>query len=171
MSYQEYIPQGNNSNKRWPIVLLLVIYIAMILGMMMTSCSSVKPIVAPPVTTSNTHVVTHDTVMMTDSVYIYENTIIREADSTALAELGLEMEDLRRSWIIQTTSLQREIHSLQMANSDTTYITDTIWQPYEVEKIVETEASLNAWQQIRLAIGNMAIIFFLIWLVVKFKKI
>lgn len=149
------------------LTLLVIVFWIMMSLLVLSSCSTAKNI--EPISATNRYEVTHDTIYQIDSIYVSTHTIIREADSTALAAMGIQMSDMRKSWIIKEESLQREIHSLKSRSSDTTYITDTLWQPYEVEKIVETEASLNAWQKIRIAIGNIAIIAALVWLAVKLR--
>lgn len=149
------------------LTLLVIVFWIMMSLLVLSSCSTAKNI--EPISATNRYEVTHDTIYQIDSIYVSTHTIIREADSAALAAMGIQMSDMQKSWIIKEESLQREIHSLKSLSSDTTYITDTIWQPYEVEKIVETEASLNAWQKIRIAIGNIAIIAALVWLAVKLR--
>lgn len=149
------------------LTLLVIVFWLMMFLLVLSSCSTSKNI--GPIAATNRYEVTHDTIYQIDSIYVSTRTIIREADSAALAALGIQMSDMRKSWIIKEESLQREIHSLKSRSSDTTYITDTLWQPYEVEKVVETEASLNAWQKTRIAIGNIAIIAALVWLAVKLR--
>lgn len=149
------------------LTLLVIVFWLMMFLLVLSSCSTSKNI--GPISATNRYEVTHDTIYQIDSIYVSTHTIIREADSASLAAMGIQMSDMKKSWIIKEESLQREIHSLKSRSSDTTYITDTIWQPYEVEKVVETEASLNAWQKARIAIGNIAIIAALVWLAVKLR--
>lgn len=149
------------------LTLLVIVFWIMMSLLVLSSCSTAKNI--GPISATNRYEVTHDTIYQIDSVYVSTHTIIREADSAALAAMGIQMSDMQKSWIIKEESLRREIHALKSRSSDTTYITDTLWQPYEVEKIVETEASLNAWQKTRIAIGNIAIIAALVWLAVKLR--
>lgn len=151
------------------LTLLVIVFWIMMSLLVLSSCSTAKNI--GPISATNRYEVTHDTIYQIDSVYVSTHTIIREADSAALAAMGIQMSDMQKSWIIKEESLRREIHALKSRSSDTTYITDTLWQPYEVEKIVETEASLNAWQKTRIAIGNIAIIAALVWLAVKLRII
>lgn len=149
------------------LTLLVIVFWIMMFLLVLSSCSTSKNI--GPISATNRYEVTHDTIYQIDSIYVSTHTIIREADSSALAAMGIQMSDMRKSWIIKEESLRREIHSLKSRSSDTTYITDTLWLPYEVEKVVETEASLNAWQKTRIAIGNIAIIAALVWLAVKLR--
>lgn len=150
------------------LTLVVIVFWILMSLLVLSSCSATKKI-AQPSSSTHRYEVSRDTIYQIDSIYVSTHTIIREADSSALAEMGIQLNSMNSSWIIKVESLQKEIHSLKSRSCDTTYITDTIWQPYEVEKIVETEASLNAWQQTRIAIGNIAIIAALVWLVVKIR--
>lgn len=150
------------------LTLVVIVFWILMSLLVLSSCSATNKI-AQPSSSTHRYEVSRDTIYQIDSIYVSTHTIIREADSSALAEMGIQLNNMNSSWIIKVESLQKEIHSLKSRSCDTTYITDTIWQPYEVEKIVETEASLNAWQQTRIAIGNIAIIAALVWLVVKIR--
>ena len=149
------------------LTLLVIVFWLMMFLLVLSSCSTAKNI--GPISATNRYEVTHDIIYQIDSIYVSKHTIIREADSAALAAMGIQMSEMQKSWIIKEESLQREIHSLKTLSSDTIYITDTLWLPYEVEKVVETEASLNAWQKTRISIGNIAIIAALVWLAVKLR--
>ena len=109
----------------------MIVFWLMMFLLVLSSCSTSKNIGL--ISATNRYEVTHDTIYQIDSIYVSKHTIIREADSAALAAMGIQMSDMQKSWIIKEESLQREIHSLKSRSSDTTYITDTIWQPYEVE--------------------------------------
>lgn len=150
------------------LTLVVIVFWLIMALLVLSSCSSTREI-AHPSSSTQRYEVSRDTIYQRDSIYVSTHTIIREADSSALAAMGIQLNNMNRSWIIKVESLQREIHSLQSSSSDTIYITDTIWQPYEVEKIVE--ASLSIWQQIRITIGNIAIVFILAWLAIKCKII
>ena len=114
------------------LTLVVIVFLIMMSPLVLSSCSATHEI-AQPSSSTQRYEVSRDTIYQIDSIYVSTHTIIREADSAALAAMGIQMSDMQKSWIIKEESLQREIHSLKSRSSDTTYITDTIWQPYEVE--------------------------------------
>lgn len=151
------------------LTLLVIVFWLMMFLLVLSSCSTSKNI--GPISATNRYEVTHDTIYQIDSIYVSKNTIIREADSAALAAMGIQMSDMQKSWIIKEESLQREIHSLKSRSSDTTYITDTLWYPYEVEKIVEVPAKLTWHEEMFVAIGRctlIAALCFIVFIILKY---
>lgn len=152
------------------LTLLVIVFWIMMSLLVLSSCSTAKNI--EPISATNRYEVTHDTIYQIDSIYVSTHTIIREADSAALAAMGIQMSDMQKSWIIKEESLQREIHSLKSRSSDTTYITDTLWQPYEVEKIVEVPAKLTWHEEMFVVIGKytlIAALILIVFIILKYR--
>jgi len=94
-----------------------------------------------PIETTHTIYQNHtDTVREKDSVHIETNTIIREADSAMVAQLGLKLKDNERAILILRNQLQRIISEKEQHSTDTVIERDTVPVPYPVP------AQLSKWQ-------------------------
>ena len=123
------------------IVLLLIA--ALVLG----ACRSVKYV---PVVEKHTEYASHtDSIIHKDTLEIREQTIIREVDSATMANYGIELKNMQRAWLIQTSRLQKQISDLQSAKRDTFYREDTIRVPVPVErklsKAERTYITIGKW--------------------------
>ena len=105
-----------------------------------------------PVT--NTHELHHyhnDTIKQTDTVQNERTTIIRELDSAAMAQYGIELRNAERAWLVLQKDMERRISELMSASKDTIIHRDTIRVPYPVER------QLSKWERI-LRGGNVFLI-------------
>ena len=75
-----------------------------------------------------------DTIRETDSVIHEKETIIREADSALVAELGLKLKENEKAILILKRELERQKHEVSEHKTDTVIERDTIPMPYPVEK-------------------------------------
>lgn len=125
-----------------------------------------------PVETTHTIYQNHtDTVRERDSVHTETNTIIREADSAMVAQLGLKLKDNERVILILRNELQRVISEKEQHSTDTVHETDSIQVPYPVP------AQLSRWQSFccdygKLMLGGtiLAIVLFIIYVIRFIKK-
>lgn len=86
---------------------------------------------------------TTDTVMLHDSILHERNTIIREADSAMLSELGIRLQQGERAILVLRKELERALSQKKEITHDTIIKTDSIRVPYPVEK------KLTKWQQVK----------------------
>lgn len=109
----------------------LVVWIGAIFGFL-CSCQSVRYV---PVESVRTEYRNHtDTVIKTDSVIHEKETIIREADSTTLAKLGLQLKENERALLILQRELERQKSAHQEHRTDTIIVCDSVDVPVLVEK-------------------------------------
>lgn len=114
------------------------------------SCRSVKYV---PVETVRTEYVHHtDTVRQTDSVYHEKETIIREADSAMVSDLGLKLKENERAILVLKRELAREKNQKEEHKTDTIIKVDSVSVPYPVEK------ELSRWQQTKQDWGGWAML-------------
>lgn len=92
---------------------------------------------------------TTDTVMMHDSILRERNTIIREADSAMLSELGIRLQQGERAILVLRKELERALSQQKEITHDTIIKTDSIRVPYPVEK------KLTKWQQLKIGAGEI----------------
>lgn len=92
---------------------------------------------------------TTDTVMLHDSVLRERNTIIREADSAMLSELGIRLQQGERAILVLRKELERALSQQKEITHDTIIKTDSIRVPYPVEK------KLTKWQQLKIGAGEI----------------
>lgn len=92
---------------------------------------------------------TMDTVMMHDSILRERNTIIREADSAMLSELGIRLQQGERAILVLRKELERALSQQKEITHDTIIKTDSIRVPYPVEK------KLTKWQQLKIGAGEI----------------
>lgn len=149
-------------------ILYPIIFIALVL--LFQGCKSVEYVPVETVKTEYVH--RTDTLKQVDSVYTEKETIIREADSTAIAELGLKLKDNEKAFLILKKELEKKTSNEYKSKTDTVIIEDTIKVPYPVEK------KLSKWQTIKMDIGGYFIfitaffvIVIVVWLILKFKKV
>ena len=122
------------------------------------SCSTTKYV---PVQQKHTeHHLHTDTVKERDSIHTENMTIIREVDSAAMAKYGIQMESNQVAWLILQREMEQKLQELEhmTANRDTVH--DSIPVPYPVETVKEVAAELSWWQNLRIWIGNVALMIF-----------
>ena len=111
---------------------------------------------------------TTDTVMMRDSILRERNTIIREADSSMLADLGIRLQQGERAILVLRKELERALSQQKEVVHDTIVKLDSIRVAYPVEK------QLTKWQQFKQDVASwlFAIIVALViaWLWSRYKR-
>lgn len=117
---------------------------------LLCSCST-KYVAVPEYHYENHH--TTDTIIQRDSILKENNTVIREADSTMLAELGIKIKSGERAILVLRKELERVLSQQKEAKHDTVIKRDSIRVPYPVEK------SLSSWQKLQIKAG--AVVLFL----------
>lgn len=109
---------------------------------------------------------TTDTITLHDSVLRENKTIIREADSAMLADLGIRLQQGERAILVLRKELERALSQQKEVKHDTVVQRDTIRVPYPIEK------QLSRWESLKLKAGGylfavliVAVLWFLIvWL-------
>ena len=122
----------------------LVGFICLVLMVFCTGCA--QRVVTVPEYHYESHNTT-DTVMLHDSILRENNTIIREADSTMLSELGIRLKQGERAILVLRKELERALSQQKEVTHDTVIKTDSIRVPYPVEK------PLSLWQKFTQGIG------------------
>lgn len=111
---------------------------------------------------------TTDTIMMRDSILRERNTIIREADSSMLADLGIRLQQGERAILVLRKELERALNQQREVVHDTVVQRDSIRVAYPVEK------QLTKWQQFKQDVASwlFAIIVALViaWLGSRYKR-
>lgn len=128
------------------IFILMWAVIFTIIFVSIVGCRTVyKPYPVPEIHTE--HHYHTDSVNHTDSVIDYQTTIIREVDSTTMAQYGIRLAQAEKAWLIQSDKLYREIEILRTSKRDSIFIHDSIHVPYPVDVIREVEKPLKQWQK------------------------
>lgn len=117
---------------------------------LLSGCKAPQTIYVPVRTTDSTADVHHDTQREKDSIIIERNTIIREADSALLAQLGImgvKVADNERLLLVLQQELTQKSQQLNQSKSDTVtkYEYEEVPMPYPVEK--EVVKPLTWWQR------------------------
>ena len=141
--------------KAWVLLAMVAIFTTL------QGCKTAQPVYVPVLATDSTATASHDTQREKDSVIIERNTIIREADSSLLAELGIlgvKVSDNERLILVLQKELLQKTQQLEHTKSDTVtkYEYKEIPVPYPVEK--EVEKPLTKWQQFCMSAGKVALI-------------
>lgn len=108
-----------------------------------------------------------DTVNKIDTLISEKETIIREADSSLVVKLGLQLKANEKAILILQRELEKQISKESEYKTGTVIKTDSIPVPYPVER------KLTKWEQTKIAWGGEAIIavvivfFIIIWLIAK----
>ena len=99
------------------------------------------------------------------TTYTERKTIIRELDSAAMAQYGIQLRNAERAWLVQNREMESRLRELEHLTANRDTVRDSI--PYPVEVIKEVPAELNWWQRLKMKVGGAAIVLcllaFLIW--------
>lgn len=112
---------------------------------------------------------TTDTIMMRDSILRERNTIIREADSSTLADLGIRLQQGERAILVLRKELEYALRHQREVVHDTIVKVDSIRVAYPVEK------QLTKWQQFKQDVASwffaiiVALVIACLWLRYKRK--
>ena len=117
----------------------------------LTSCTTTKVVTVPEV--HEQHHWHTDSVIKRDSVIHDRQTTIRELDSAAMAQYGIQLKQNEKAWMVSVAELRREVERLESMTADRDTVRDSIPVPYPVEKIVPAE--LSWWQQARIHLANI----------------
>lgn len=135
---------------------------ALLICALFGSCTTTKYV---PITEQHTEHHWHtDSVKERDSIHTENTTIIREVDSAAMAKYGIQMQNNQRAWLVLQREMENRLRELEHMTATHDTIHDSI--PCPVEVIKEVPAKLTWWQQTRLHIINMLMMFGIIWLIV-----
>lgn len=127
--------------------------IAIIVGMLLSGCTTPKVITVPEVHHEYHH--TSDTVYKVDSIKSEKKTTIRELDSAAMAKYGIQLKNAEKAWLIETNELKFELNRLKEYFGSVAERVDSIPVPYPVEKKVPAE--INGWQWFQIWAGRIAL--------------
>ena len=117
----------------------------------LTSCTTTKVVTVPEV--HEQHHWHTDSVIKRDSVIHDRQTTIRELDSAAMAQYGIQLKQNEKAWMVSVAELRREVERLESMTADRDTVRDSVSVPYPVEKIVPAE--LSWWQQARIHLANI----------------
>ena len=117
----------------------------------LTSCTTTRVVPVPEV--HEQHHWHTDSVIKRDSVIHDRQTTIRELDSAAMAQYGIQLKQNEKAWMVSVAELRREVERLESMTADRDTVRDSIPVPYPVEKIVPAE--LSWWQQARIHMANI----------------
>lgn len=157
----------NRRTKNWLYDLLMMVIIAAILAFaayIFTACSP-KYIPVPEYHYEHHH--TSDTIIEKDSILSEQKTVIREADSTMLAELGIRLKEGERAILILRKELERVMNQKKNVVHDTVVQRDSIRVPYPIEK------QLSRWESLKLEAGGYLFVLLAIvavWLIVVWLR-
>jgi hypothetical protein len=140
--------KNDNSGCSLPTVGLVILLLILL---MLSGCRSIKYV---PVVEHHTETITeHDSIIQHDSIIDIQQTIIREVDSTTMAQYGIELKNMEKAWLIQTDRLQKQVNELLQSKIDSVVIHDSIPTPYPV--IQEVSKPLSWWQRTRMTLGEV----------------
>ena len=123
----------------------------LLLLLLLASCRSVKYV---PVVEHHTEtIVKRDSVISRDTIIDQSQVIVREVDSATMAKYGIQLKDMQRAWLIESSRLQKQISELLQSHADTVTVRDSIPYPFPVTEYIEKP--LSWWQQTRLHIANI----------------
>ena len=134
---------------------LLTIAIVALLAWLLTGCTTTKYV---PVTETRTEHHWHtDTVRERDSTHTERNTIIRELDSAAMAQYGIQMERNQLAWLVLQREMKNHLRELEHTTAQRDTVRDSIPVPYPVEVVKEVPRERSTVEWVLLIIGVLAI--------------
>lgn len=140
----------------WSFLIALIVLVVWCLQ----SCSP-RYVTVPEYHYENHH--THDTITKADTLWRERNTVIREADSSIVADLGIRLKDGERAILILRNELERAISQQREVLHDTVIKIDSLCVPFPVEK------KLNRWETLKMQAGGyvfaLLVILFIVFVV------
>lgn len=125
------------------------IVLLILLSLLLSGCKSIQYVPVEKVKTEYTN--RTDTVKKIDTLISEKETIIREADSSLVAKLGLQLKANERAILILQRELERQVSKESEHKTDTVIKTDSVQVPYPVER------KLSRWESIKMDMGGIAI--------------
>jgi hypothetical protein len=111
-----------------------------------------------------------DSLIQHDSTYHETTTTIMQLDSAEMARYGIQLKSAERAWLVKTAELERQIQQLMQLSQQKDSVHDSIPVPYPVEKKVEIEKPLTAWQSFRMVLGTIALIALVLYVIAIIAK-
>ena len=132
------------------------------------SCTTTRYVTVPEV--HEQHHWHTDSVHKTDSVIHEKQTTIRELDSAAMAQYGIQIRQNEKAWLVMSNELRREIERLEAMCADRDTVRDSIPKPYPVEVIKEVPRQKTLLERAVVCAGIIAIMILILIIVSKIKK-
>jgi len=132
------------------------------------SCTTTRYVTVPEV--HEQHHWHTDSVHKTDSVIHEKQTTIRELDSAAMAQYGIQIRQNEKAWLVMSNELRREIERLEAMCADRDTVRDSIPKPYPVEVIKEVPAQKTILERAVFFAGLISIMILILIIVSKIKK-
>lgn len=119
------------------------------------SCSTEKKVVTEyvPYWEKDTEYI-FDTVQVKETIEKETNTVIREVDSTAMAEFGIRLEGQMKAFLVQQMAKEKREND----RANIVYVekerVDSIPFPVYIDKIIEVEPPSNGWKYFLWGVGT-----------------
>ena len=153
--YDPYKGLSDNERMKAACLQLLIMVgsfiVALLICALFSSCTTTKYVPVPEYHTDTVRIVQHqrDSIYLSDSIYV---------------------SDFVRDDTVYKTIERWRTKYIERLNHDTIYQSKRDSIPYPVEVIKEVPAKLTWWQQARLHIMNVLMMFGIIWLIVWIGK-
>lgn len=132
------------------------------------SCTTTRYVTVPEV--HEQHHWHTDSVHKTDSVIHEKQTTIRELDSAAMAQYGIQIRQNEKAWLVMSNELRREIERLEAMCADRDTVRDSIPKPYPVEVIKEVPRQKTLLERAVFCAGLISIMILILIIASKIKK-
>ena len=155
-------------NRKWlnfcyDMAFLVIVAVIITLFIWLVSACSPRVITVPEYHYERHN--TTDTITLRDSVLREQKTVIREADSSMLADLGIRLQQGERAILVLRKELERALNQQKEVQHDTVVKIDSIRVPYPVEK------QLSKWEKLKMDLGGWAFVGLVILIIYVFFKI
>ena len=132
------------------------------------SCTTTRYVTVPEV--HEQHHWHTDSVHKTDSVIHEKQTTIRELDSAAMAQYGIQIRQNEKAGLVMSNELRREIERLEAMCADRDTVRDSIPKPYPVEVIKEVPRQKTLLERAVFCAGLISIMILILIIASKIKK-
>lgn len=148
-------------------VVCIMFIAALFLLLMLTGCKAQERIVTVPEIHTEHHWHT-DTVKERDSTHTERETVIREVDSAAMAQYGIQMERNQRAWLVLQREMEQRLRELEHTAATSDTVRDSIPVPYPVVK--EVPGKPNAVERLLIIVGVVALVALFLMMLVRLVK-
>ena len=119
-----------------------VIIILLVSAICLAGCKSVEYVPVPEIHTE--HHWHTDSMLKRDSTHTERETIIRELDSAAMAQYGIQMQNNQKAWLVLQREMEERLRELEHKSAVRDTVRDSIPKPYPVE-VVKTKTNYSGW--------------------------
>ena len=128
-----------------------------------TSCRTPKTIIDTRYVHDTTYVSRVDSVFKHDSIVREKETVVMQLDSMEMAQYGIHLKNAESAWLVKTRELEMILKEMREIKNDSTYHSKVDSVFIDRPQFIEVEKKLTWWQGLRMAFGDIFLVFLVLF--------